>query len=176
MGTRARPYVHDIIRRAHRVLVMLHDDQRIAQIAHRLFDRLRRDPVRLIVLLLQRTAAVRFVDRRAHGIRYRIRIHDHMPLRIAGGAADRLDQRRLRTQEAFLIRIQDRYQRNLRNIQPLPQKVNANQHVEHIQTHIPDDLRPLQRVNVGMQVLYPDPHFTHIIGQILRHPLRQRRN
>ena len=46
-----------------------------------------------------------------------------------------------RTKESFLIRIQNGHQSDLRNIQTLSQQVDTYQHIEHIQTHIPDDFR-----------------------------------
>ena len=97
-----------------------------------------------------------------------------MALRVSRGAADGLDQGGLRTQEALLVRVQDGHQGDLRNVQPLSQQVDAHQNVEHIQTHVPDDLGTLQRIDVGMQIFDPDPDLPHIIGQVLRHPLGQR--
>ena len=97
----------------------------------------------LVVLLLDLAAPFRLLDRNTHGIRNGIRIHDHMSLAVARRPADGLDQRRLRTQEAFLVRIQDCHQGNLRYVQSLTQKVDAHQHIEHIQTQIADNLRAL---------------------------------
>ena len=71
-----------------------------------------------------------------------------MAFAVPGSTADSLYQGCFRTKEAFLICIQDRYQCNLRNIQPFSQKVNSNQHIKHIQSHIADDLCTLQSVNI----------------------------
>ena len=71
-----------------------------------------------------------------------------MAFAVTGSTADSLYQGCLRTKEAFLICIQDRYQCDLRNIQSLSQKVDSDQHIKHIQAHIADDLCTLQSVNI----------------------------
>ena len=130
----------------------------------------------LIVRLLQLPAAHCLLHRAAHGIRDHIRVHDDMALRISCSTANCLNQRYLRTQESFLICIQNRHERYLRNIQSLPKQIDADQHIKYIQAHIADDLRPLQRINVRMQIPHPDSDLFHIVGQIFCHPLRQRRH
>ena len=128
----------------------------------------------LIILLLDSPTAAGFFNCCLHGIRHIIGIHDNMSLCVTCGTSNRLDQGCFGTQEAFLIGIQNRNKRNLRNIQSLAQKVNTNQHIKHIKSHIPDDLCPFQCINIRMQVLHSDSHIFHIISQILCHPLRER--
>ena len=93
-------------------------------------DGMRRDAVLLVVLLLQGAAALRFGDGALDGFRHRIGIQDDPALCIAGGAADRLNERGLVAQEAFLVGVQDGDKCNLRNVQPLAQQVDADQHIE----------------------------------------------
>ena len=97
-----------------------------------------------------------------------------MPFRITRCTADRLDQRSRRTQEAFLVRIQDCDQRHFRDVQTLAQQVDADQHIKHIQTQITDDLGTLQRIDIRMQIFHADTDVMQIIRQILRHTLGQR--
>ena len=130
----------------------------------------------LIVRLLNRASPLRLLDRRPHRIRDRICIHDNMPLGISRCSANRLNQGRFRTQESLFIRIQNRHQRNLRDIQTLTKQVDADQHIEDIQTHIPDNLGAFQRVNIRMQIFDADSRIAHIVGQVFCHPLCQRRN
>ena len=127
----------------------------------------------LIVLHLYFAAALRLIHGCPHGICYGICVHDDMPLCVTRCPADRLDQRGAGTQEAFFIRIQDRHQCDLGNIQPLPQKVNAHEYIKYIQTHIPDDLRTLQGIDIGVQVFDTDTHLAHIVGQVLGHSFCQ---
>ena len=99
-----------------------------------------------------------------------------MSLSISRRTSDRLDQRGLRSQETFLVRIQNRHQCYFRNVQSLSQKVNSHQHVEHVQSHIADDLGPFQRIDIRVQILDTDARILHIICEILRHTLSQRRH
>ena len=127
-----------------------------------------------IVFHLDLAAALRLIDRHLHGLCDRIRVHDNMSLRISRRAADSLDQRCLRAQEAFFIRIQDRHKCDLRDVQTFPQKIDAHQHIENIQPHIPDDLCALKRIHIGVEIFHPDAHLAHIIGQVLCHAFGQR--
>ena len=97
-----------------------------------------------------------------------------MSLRITRGTADRLDQGRGASQEAFLIRIKDRHKRDLRDVQAFPQKVDPDKYIKNVQTHVADDLCTLQRIDVGMQILYADADILQIVRQILGHTLGKR--
>ena len=74
---------------------------------------------------------------------------------VARGAADRLDQRRLAAEEALLVGVEDRHQRHLGQVEPLAQQVDADEHVELAQAQLADDLDPLERVDLGVQVARP---------------------
>ena len=100
-------------------------------------------------------------------------IHDDMTFTVTCRTSNGLDQGCLRTQESLLVRIQDRYQRDLWNIQTFTKQVDTHQHVEHIQTHIPDDLHPFQGIHIRVKIPHPNAQFLHIIGQIFCHPLGQ---
>ena len=63
-----------------------------------------------------------------------------MSLCISCRTPNRLYQRDLRTQETFFIGIQDRYECDFRDVETLTQKVDADEHIEDIETHITDDL------------------------------------
>ena len=63
-----------------------------------------------------------------------------MAFRITGSTAYCLDQGCFRTQETFFIGIQDRYECDFRDVETLTQKVDADEHIEDIETHITDDL------------------------------------
>ena len=92
------------------------------------------------------------------------------------GAADRLDQRAFRAQEAFLVRVQDGHQRHLGKVEALAQQVDAHQHVEFAQAQIADDLDPFDGVDVGVQIAHLDPVLVQIVGQVLGHALGQGRD
>ena len=129
-----------------------------------------------VVGFLQGTAALRLVDREAHGIGHHIGVHDNMALAVSRGTADGLDQGGFGTQETFFIGIQDRHECDFRDVETLTQKVDTDEHIEDIETHITDDLGPFQGVDIGVQVAHADAGLFHIVGQILCHTLRQRRH
>src|SRR4051812_48903269 len=95
---------------------------------------------------------------------------------MPGGPAYRLDQRSLRAQETFLIRVENGHQRNFRDIEAFPQKIDPDQHVEFTEPQVADDLYSLHGFNVGMQVAYLYTMLRQVIGQIFGHALGQCRD
>ena len=89
-------------------------------------------------------------------------------------AADGLDQRALRAQEAFLVGVEDRHQRHFGNVEPFAQQVDADQHVEFAEAQVADDLHALDRVDVRVQIAHLDAVLGQIVGQVLGHALGQR--
>ena len=104
---------------------------------------------------MNRAAALRLRNGAAHGVRHVIGIHNHVPLGISRRTAYGLHERGLRAQEALLVGIQNRDQRNLRDIKTLAEQIDADQHIELIEAHGADDLRALQSVNVRVQIAHP---------------------
>ena len=126
-----------------------------------------------IKLPLNLPAAVGLPDRPGHGVSNIIAIHDDQAVYVAGRPAGGLDQGTLGTQETLLVRVKNRHQGDLRQVKPLPQEVNAHQHVKDSQAQIPDDLHPLQGLHLRVQIAHLNAHFPHIIGEVLRHLFRQ---
>ena len=107
-----------------------------------------------VVRLLNFAAAVRLINRHTHRIRHLIGVHVHLTGYITRRTTNGLNQRRGRTQEAFLIGIQNRNQRHLRQVQTLTQQVNTNQHIKGTQAQLTQKLHTAQRINVRMQILH----------------------
>ena len=101
-------------------------------------------------------------------------VQDGPAVQVARGAADGLDQRALGAQEAFLVGIEDGHQRHLGNVQALAQQVDADQHVEGAQPQVAQDLDPLHRVDVAVQVAHLHAVVGQVVGQLLGHALGQR--
>ena len=80
----------------------------------------------------------------------------------------------LGAQEPLLVGVEDRDQRHLGNVEALAQQVDAHQHVELAQSQVADDLHPLDRVDVGVQVADLDAVLVEVVGEVLGHPLGQR--
>ena len=129
-----------------------------------------------IIFLLNNPAAPGFLNGSLHGVCNGICIHNYPPFGIAGSPSYRLNQRRGGAKEALLICIQYGYQRDFRYIQTFSEKIDSHQYIENIQTHIPDNLRPFQSINIRMQIFNPDTYLLHIIRQILSHPFGQSSN
>ena len=146
------------------------------QFAHLFLNGLRRNMVFLIIFLLNLPAAFCLVDRVPHGIGDAVGVHNDMTLRISRSTTDGLDQRGFRTEESLLIRVQNGNQRNFRNIQSLTEQVDADQHIKFVKSHVTDEFRPFQRVDVAVQIIDADPGFLQKSGEILRHSLGQRRH
>ena len=80
----------------------------------------------------------------------------------------------LAAQEALLVGVEDRHQRHLRQVEPLAQQVDADQHVELAPPQVAQDLDPLERVDLAVQVAHPDAELGEVVGQVLGHPLGER--
>src|SRR5439155_423322 len=76
-------------------------------IANRLANADRRDAMRLVVRLLFGAPTVRLVNSSPHALGQIVGVHDHVAVDVPRGAADRLNQRAIRAQVAFLVRIED---------------------------------------------------------------------
>ena len=80
----------------------------------------------------------------------------------------------LRAQVAFLVGVEDRNQRDLWQVQALAQQVDADHHVVDAEAQVAQDVDPLERVDLGVQVVDLDAHLAQVVGQVLGHPLGQR--
>src|SRR5436190_10414260 len=117
-----------------------------------LADRLRIDPVPGVELELHLPPAVRLGDGAAHRVRDLVGVHDHLTVDVAGGATHGLDQRRVGAQEALLVGVEDRHQRHLGKVEALTQQVDTDEHVELAEAKRAQDLDPLERVDLAVQV------------------------
>ena len=74
------------------------------------FDADRDDVVRLVVRQLLIAPAIGFIDSPPHGAGYAIRVQDGLAVQVPRRSANGLNQRPVRPQETFLVRIQYRHQ------------------------------------------------------------------
>ena len=95
---------------------------------------------------------------------------------VARRAADGLDERAIAAQEALLIGVENRDERDLRQIETFAQQVDADQHVEFAESESANDLHPLDGVDVGMHIANAHADLLEVVGEIFRHPLRERRD
>src|SRR5581483_5975503 len=149
------------------------DRHREQDVRNLLADRLRVDAVLAVERHLDLAAALGFGDGRAHRVGHLVRVHEHLAVDVAGRAPDRLDERGLRPQEPLLVGVEDRDQRDLREVEPLAQEVDPDEHVELAQTQISQDLDAMDRIDLGVEVPHPDPHLHQVVGEVLGHLLRE---
>ena len=130
-------------------------------------------PLRLVVGLLLLAAAVGLGDGALHRAGHLVGIEDDLAIDVARGAADGLDERGLRAQEAFLVGVENGDERAFGNVEALAQEVDADQHVEGAEPQIADDLDALERVDVGMHVAHAHALLVHVFGEVFGHALGQ---
>jgi hypothetical protein len=97
-----------------------------------------------------------------------------VPSTLRAAPPDRLDERGLAAQEALLVGVEDRHQRDLGQVEPLAQQVDADQHVVLAQPQVADDLDALERVDLGVQVADLEAHLEQVVREVLAHLLGQR--
>ncbi len=70
---------------------------------------------------------------------------------MAGGSADRLDQGGLAPEETLLVGVEDADHRDLGQVEPLPEQVDADEHVECPFAKLAEDGHSLKGVQLGVQ-------------------------
>ena len=98
----------------------------------------------------------------------------HLGVDVSGRAADGLHQRRFAPQEAFLVGVEDRHQRDLGQVEPFAEQVHAHQHVEMPLPQVAEQFDPLEGVQLAVQPLAADVLLAEIGRQVLGQPLGER--
>ena len=129
-----------------------------------------------IISILDFPAALGFFHSLGHGIGDLVGIHDDRAVDVPRCPAHGLNERRFRPQEAFLIGIEDGYQRDFRHIQAFAQEVDADQDVEDAGPQVADDVGPFDGSDIRMEIAHADAHFFQVVRQIFGHLLGQRRH
>ena len=132
--------------------------------------------MRAVIVVLLFAAALRLVHGGAHGGSNCVGVEDDQSIGVARGAADRLDQARLAAQEPLLVRVENRDQTHLRQIQSLAQEVDTDEHVVFAEPQVADELHALDRRDIRVHVPHAQPQPLHVLRQILGHTLGQRRH
>ena len=134
------------------------------------------DFVLLVIALLCGAAAIGLIDRRLHRSGHGIGEEHRLAVDVARGAAHGLNQRCGGSEESLLIGVKNRHKRYLRQIQSFAQQVDPDERVKLTGSQRPENLDPLERLDLGMKVANAEPHFRVILRQVLRHSLGQRRD
>ena len=116
------------------------------------------------------------VERELDRLGVLVGVHEDLAVDVARRAADRLDQRRLAAEEALLVGVEDRDERHLGQVEPLAQQVDADEDVVLAEAKVADDLDPLERVDLRVEVARADAGLEQVVGEVLGHLLRERRD
>ena len=95
----------------------------------------------------------RLVDRLGH----LVRVQEHLPVDVASRTPDRLDERGATAEEALLVRVEHRDERDLRQVEALAQEVHADEHVELAEAELTDDPDAVERVDFRVEVARSHP-------------------
>ena len=142
--------------------------------ANALANRLRRDAVLGVVLLLHHAAAAGLFDRALHRIGHAVGVEHHLGVDVAGRAADGLHQRGFAAQKAFLVGVENGDQRDFGQVEALAQEVDADQHVELAQAQIAEQFDALEGVQIAVQPLAADVLLAEERRQVFGQPFGER--
>ena len=95
---------------------------------------------------------------------------------VSGRATHRLDERAAVAQEPLLIRVEDGHERDLGDVETLPQEVDAHEHVDLAGAQVADDVDAVEGGRVGVHVVDLESLVEQMVGEVLRHALGERRH
>src|SRR5687767_8375281 len=106
----------------------------------------------LVVLLLDRPTPNGLAQGVLHRLGDLIGVENGLAARVTSRTSDGLNQRALRAKEPFLISVQDSHERNLWQVQPFSQKINADQNVVFTPSKVTKYLDSLQGDDVTVKI------------------------
>ena len=126
------------------------------------------------------SSSVGFINCLLHAFCNGVSIKYYKPFHISCSTACRLGEAFFVAQKAFLIGIQNSHQRYLRQVEPFPQKIYTNQHINIAKAQLAQDFHPLKRIHFAVYVFafYADAlqifvhFFSHAFGKCgYQHPV-----
>ena len=145
---------------------------------NQIFDALdhaaRRDVVGHIERKLLVSTALGFPHGFFHGVRDAVSVQNRPPVEVTGRPANGLDQAALGAQKTLFISIQNGDQTDFGNVQALAQQVDTHQHIKGAQAQVAQNLDPLYRVHVTVQIAHLHAVVGQVVGELLGHALSER--
>ena len=118
-------------------------------------------------------AAIGLVDGPLHRVGDLVGVEHDLGVDMPGRPADRLDQRGLAAEKPFLVGVEDADHRDLGQVEPLAQQVDAHQRVEGPLAQLAEDGDALEGVELRVQPLAAQPLLLEVARQVLGQPLGQ---
>ena len=141
---------------------------------HGAHDRARRDAVLLVIGELLFAPRLADGDELLDRIGHLVGVENDEAVEMARGAARGLDERRLRAEKALLVGVEHGDERDLGQVEPLAQKIDADEHIDLAGAQAAQDFHPLDRVDFGVDVAHLDAEIAQVIGEVLGGALGQR--
>ena len=129
------------------------------------------DSVLGVVGHLLLAAAVGLVDGACHRCGDGVGVHVHLAAHVSRRTADRLDERGLGAQEPLLVGIEDAHQRDLGEVKPLAQEVDADEDVVLPHAQFPQEFHAPQSVHLAVEIAHAHAVLLQVCRQVLRHAL-----
>ena len=131
------------------------------------------DAVLLVVLHLEVPAAVDLLHGPVNRASNNISIQNDVGVDVPGGPADDLDEGALVPEEPLLVGVEYSDEPHLGDVQALPEEVDPHEDVELPEPELPDDLGPLDGLDLRVEVPALDPPLGEVIGELLGEALRE---
>ena len=132
-----------------------------------------RDAVLLIVRHLDLAPSLGLVHRHPHTVGDLVGIKNDETIDITCGTTGSLGEGAVVAEEALLVGVKDGDKRHLRQVEPLTEEVDPDQHVEVSPPKPLHDLHTADRHHLAVEVLRLDPEVGEVLRQLLRQPFRQ---
>src|SRR5439155_92506 len=102
-----------------------------------------------------------------NALRHDVGVKNHFAVNVPRGATGGLNQAGGAPQITLLVGVENRDERDFRQIESFAQQVNADEHIELALAQRAQNLDALNRVNFAVQVTHVDPDVAQIVGQLL---------
>ena len=105
-----------------------------------------------VVRDLLRSAALSLANRFFHSGRALVCVHHHLAIHVSSRSPDHLDERRLASQETFLVRIKNCHEGDFGQVEAFSQQIDTDEDIKFTKAKVAQNLYALNSVDIGVQV------------------------
>ena len=117
---------------------------------HRPADTARRDVVLAVVFELTLAAVFGDGQKFFDAVGHHVGVENHFAIEMPRGAPGGLDQARLAAQKTFLVGVENRHERDFRQVQAFAEQIDADQHVEFALAQRAQNFHAFDGVNLAV--------------------------